>query len=519
MPRNSRNLLRTASAAAVFLAALAAAGTAWLWPARLATEDAEAVLRPPRISPDYAGIVVPPNIAPLNFTVREEGERFLVRLRGRAGGQIEIVRRRPAITIPPGAWRRLLDANRGQHLQFDVYAEAGGKWRRFETIVNRIAKDEIDGHLVYRLVPPVHNKWYDVAVRQRDLTTFQDSAVLDGQQLDTGCVNCHSFPKNDPRQMLIGLRSKSLGQATLLVDEGSVRKLAVPFGYTAWHPSGRIAAYSTNKVRQFFHAAGPEVRDVVDLQSSLAYYCVQANESKNVPGASDQRQMATYPAWSPDGRQLYYCRAAILWTDGEAVPPEHYAEIKYDLMRMAYDIETDRWGRPETVLAAEKTGLSILLPRVSPDGRFLLFCMCRYGCFPAYQPSSDLYLLDLEQSTYARLPINSEFSESWHSWSGNSRWIAFSSKRCGGTFTRTFLSFIDETGLAHKPFVVPQSDPEFYDSFLKTFSVPELVTGPVPVRSASLVRAARSTEAVAVRRPADAAPQMESSDPYQRTDR
>ena len=171
------------------------------------------------------------------------------------------------------------------------------------------------------------------------------------------------------------------------------------------------------------------------------------------------------------------------------------------------------------MLAAEKTGLSILLPRVSPDGRFLLFCMCRYGCFPAYQPSSDLYLLDLKRGTYVKLPINSEFSESWHSWSSNSRWIAFSSKRGGGTFTRTFLSYIDESGQAYKPLVVPQSDPEFYDSFLKTFSVPELVTGPVPVSRASLVQAARSAASVTVRRPAGAAAQIETSDPYQRGER
>ena len=212
-------------------------------------------------------------------------------------------------------------------------------------------------------------------------------------------------------------------------------------------------------------------------------------------------------------------RAPMLWDDRKTVPPERYAEVKYDLVRIAYDAETDHWGRPETLLAAEKTGLSILLPRVSPDGRFLLFCMCRYGCFPAFQPSSDLYLMDLEKGTYARLPINSEFSESWHSWSSNSRWIAFSSKRLGGTFTRSFLSFVDETGRAHKPLVLPQRDPELYDSLLKTFSVPELVTGPVSVPSASLVRATRSKESVVVRTPLDTAPPGESTDPYQRAGR
>ena len=120
---------------------------------------------------------------------------------------------------------------------------------------------------------------------------------------------------------------------------------------------------------------------------------------------------------------------------------------------------TGQWGHAETVLSAEQTGLSILLPRVSPDGRFLLFCMCRYGCFPVYQPSSDLYMMDLATGRYSRLAINSEYSESWHSWSSNSRWIAFSSKRQGGLFTRTYLSYVDDDGTAYKPFVLPQRDP------------------------------------------------------------
>jgi hypothetical protein len=124
--------------------------------------------------------------------------------------------------------------------------------------------------------------------------------------------------------------------------------------------------------------------------------------------------------------------------------------------------------------------------------------MCRYGCFPAYQPSSDLYMMDLATGMYTKLALNSEFSESWHSWSSNARWIAFSTKRRGGLFTRCYISFIDDTGGAHKPFILPQKDPELYDSLLKTVSVPELITGPVPVRGTTLARVARSDRTVAV---------------------
>ena len=40
--------------------------------------------RPPRIDPDYTDVVIPPNLAPLNFSVREPGTAFRVDI-GSAG--------------------------------------------------------------------------------------------------------------------------------------------------------------------------------------------------------------------------------------------------------------------------------------------------------------------------------------------------------------------------------------------------------------------------------------------------
>jgi dipeptidyl aminopeptidase/acylaminoacyl peptidase len=232
-----------------------------------------------------------------------------------------------------------------------------------------------------------------------------------------------------------------------------------------------------------------------------------ADEQKVVcpPPLAQKNRLETYPAWSPDGAYLYFCSAPVPWKDRDTVPPENYDKLKYDLCRVRYDAGSKQWGQVETVLSAEQTGLSILLPRISPDGRFLLFCMCQYGCFPIYQPSSDLYLMDLTTGKSERLAINSEDSESWHSWSNNGRWIAFSSKRQGGTFTRTYLSYIDERGKAHKPFVLPQRDPAYYDSLLETYSVPELVRSRVRAGKVSLAHAARARASTVVDIPITAA--------------
>ena len=42
-----------------------------------------------------------------------------------------------------------------------------------------------------------------------------------------------------------------------------------------------------------------------------------------------------------------------------------------------------------------------------------------------------------------------------------------------------FASFNPETGDFGKPFLLPQFDPEFYDTFTYTYNLPELKTTPV----------------------------------------
>jgi len=460
------------------------------------------VSRLPRIRPDYTNAVIPWNIAPLNFTVLEPGTAWLVKIWSDNGDPLEIFSAKNRIRIPRRRWRLLLKANRGKKLFFDVYVRTRENgWKRYQTVSNTIANEDIDSHIAYRLIEPVYNTWQYMGIYQRNLENYDESAVLYNESFAEGCVNCHSFADNRPETMIIGIRSRDYGSSAILAHNGRASKIGTKFGYTAWHPSGRLAAYAMTKVHQFFHTTGIELRDVIDMDSYIAYYLVDSQATKTTPALSKKDRLETYPAWSADGRYLYFCSAPILWTDRDKIPPARYAEVKYDLKRISYDVQSDQWGLPETVLSAGKTGLSILLPRVSPDGKYLLFCMCKYGCFPVFQPGSDLYLMNLETAKYHKLEINSEYSESWHSWSSNSRWIAFSSKRDDGLFTRLYISYVDHAGKVYKPFVIPQKNPAFYDSFIKTFSVPELITGPVTISPETLARTVRKPAAIDVTLP------------------
>lgn len=505
----------------LFLICVTIAVAAALWmvlsKTTAAVEDYTLVSRLPGIKPDYTETVIPPNIAPLNFLVLEPGIEYFVTIHSTKGNPISISSRTGKIQIPLRQWKLLLDANRGEQLYFDVYTKnIDNAWSRYETINNTIAKENIDSYIVYRFIKPLFNWWKDVGVYQRNLEGYDESVVLHGKSFNDGCLNCHTFLNNKSEYMTLGIRSVRYGSATLLAGEGNVFKIGQKWGYASWHPSGRMVTYSINNVRQFFHKTTPEIRDVVDLDSAIYYYVVDSRKVKIASEISEKDRLETYPAWSPDGKYLYFCSAPILWTDRNTVPPEHFDEVKYDLRRVEYNVETDEWGQPETVLSAEQTGKSILLPRVSPDGRFLVFCMSDYGCFPVYQSGSDLYIMDLNTGTYSSLPVNSEFSESWHSFSSNSRWLSFSSKRRDGLFTRIYFSYIDEDGHAHKPLILPQKDPSYYDSLLQTYSVPELITGKVEVGERALTRAARAeAESELVITVTSATPKIEHIEPWQ----
>lgn len=440
-----------------------------------------AELRPPRLFPDYSGITLPPNIAPLNFKVEEPGAHYRVTLRSVKGDPIVISSRSASIKIPPKPWRTLLRANAGEPLYIEVSVrDRQTEWSRFGPVTNFVAREEIDGTLVYRLLKPLYNVFVNLGIYQRDLQTFDQWPVLQNRKFGGDCLNCHTFLNHRPESFAFHIRTTTNVHPMILVCSNEAVRVDKTMGYLSWHPSGRLLAFSANKLSMFCHTLG-ETRDVFDAQSDLRIYRVDSNRVVAPPSIALPDRNETWPGWSPDGRYLYYCSAPVL-------PVEQFRQVRYDLVRVSYDLERDQWGTAEVLVPARDTGLSAGQPKVSPDNQFVLFCLYNYGNFPVYQPSSDLYVFDLSSRQYRRLDLNSSQADSWHCWSSNSRWVVFSSKRLDGLFTRPFFSYVDIQGRFHKPFLLPQKDPAFYDTYLENFNVPELVQGPVEIKDNELAR-------------------------------
>lgn len=445
--------------------------------------DGQKMDRIPAIYPDYAGVTIPPNIAPLNFMVQEDGKNYQLIARPENGGnQIEITSGSGKMLFPMKQWKKLLKESAGSSIVLEIkVVDNDGSLNIFDPFNINVASETVDPYLAYRLIPPGYYSWSHIRIMQRCLEDFNEYTVVENELLDKNCVNCHSFAQNSPDRFMVHVRGSKGG--TYFMDKGKLvrtdPKIASMPGsatYPSWHPGGRYVAYSSNQVRQSFYAAAEKSIEVFDLEGSMVLFDTKDNEIISILEEDTTNYLRTFPGWSPDGRYLYYCRAK---NTVSASNPDMagITDVHHDLVRKSFDEATKTFGNTEIVYAASAEGKSVSFPRISPDGKFLVFTLHDFGTFPIWHSEADLYSLDLGSGVVAKLDLNSSEAESYHSYSLNSRWLVFSSKRSDGRSTRPFISYMNPDGTSAKPFMLPQEDPEVYSGMIESFNIPEFVTG------------------------------------------
>ncbi|HMA64072.1 MAG: TolB family protein [Fibrobacterota bacterium] len=440
----------------------------------------------PSIMPEYIGITIPPNIAPLNFSVQDSCTDCIAELSSVSGVPIVVRGEKNGVRIDQNEWKKLLALNTGKPLRITVYTKKRtGQWKKYADIVNTIATEPVDEYCTYRLLNFQYNFWNDLRECQRNLTSYEEKAFVNSQNyrvksaLETKCMNCHMPFKNNSDRFVLQIRSIKNKAETIIADGDSITVVSSKLGYPAWHPGGNLIAFSVYKVQQYFHSVGSQFIDVFDNGSDVVIYDHVNRSIIPLPQLSQDNTLETWPAWSSDGKYLYYCSAPVPWADQNKEPPDNFNKTRYSLLRISFDSTTRSFGPIDTVLSSLQIGLSIAQPRISPDNRFCIFSMQDYGAYPHSNATSDLYILDMQTMQYSKMPVNSAYNESWHSWSKNSRWILFSSKRGGGLLTRLYIAHIDSSGNASKPFVLPQEAPDFYNSFTKCYNVAEFADAPI----------------------------------------
>ncbi len=460
-------------------------------------ENAQQINRVATLYPDYYDLTLPPNIAPLNFIINEPGSKFRVEISGEKGEPFVIQQKSSSIQIPIKKWEKLLSENTGGKIVVDIKAYDQNQWKQYKTITHKVASDTIDPYLVYRLVHATYLKWKDMGIYQRNLTNFDESPLIENSSTENGCMNCHSFSANNPEKMVMHFRIVNAG--TLIWNNGKLSKTdtktekTMSAGvYPAWHPDGRHIAFSTGKISPHLTTRLGKPVDVADKASGIIVFDTEKNTIVTSPEISTTRR-ESMPEWSADGKYLYFVSAP----EAQKGDEESLLHNRYSLMRIACDIDNRVWGEAEMVLNADSIGKSISMPAASPDGKFLVCSMSDYGYFTIFHKQSDLYLINLADFSFQKMEINSEFTESHSSWSLNSRWLVFSSKRADGVFTRPYIAYIDENGNPGKPFVLPQKNPAFYQQFTVNYNRPDLVTGkvnltPIQIRDVVLKEAEKA---------------------------
>ena len=433
----------------------------------------------PGIYPDYTGVTIPPNIAPLNFRLDDAHEKAVLTLQF-DDRKKQIKEENGQFTIPPSFWKKLLKAATGQSIELTLTKKENGQWIQYKPFKMQVAKEPIDPYIAYRLIEPGYAIWNIMGLYQRNLESYKESPIIENKMTNLNCINCHSFPNRSPEKMLFHIRG-NLG-STVLVDGKKVEKLNTKTDetisalvYPYWHPSEKFIAFSVNETRQSFHTRDSNRIEVFDLQSDIVVYDIEKHEIITTPPLFSDKAFESFPSFSPDGKTLYFSTADV--TD----MPEEYNQVKYSLCAIAFDPVTRTFGTTvDTLYHAKTEDKSASFPRVSPDGKHLLFGVGAYGGFFVWHKEADLYMYNFTTGAYYPLAkANSTDAESYHSWSSNSRWIVYSSRRTDGLYTRPCFAYIDDNGSAHKAFLLPQREVRFYEKFVKAYNVPEFITGKV----------------------------------------
>lgn len=452
------------------------------------------------IFPDYTDVTIPVNIAPLNFKLVDYNNEEACVILKCGDTQLTTHAKKGIFDIPASKWKKLLKTAQGKEITATICIKDGNKWMGYKPFSIHVANEPIDSHLAYRLIEPGYTLWAEMGIYQRNLENFSEEPIIENKMTGQNCMNCHSFRMQSPDQMLFHMRGTY--PATYIVGKDKIEKLNTKtpqtisaLVYPSWHPSGKYIAFTTNDTKQIFHSNDPNRIEVFDNASDVLIYDVEKHELITSPLLYSKEVFETFPTFAPDGKTLYFCTADI------QKMPDNYDKVKYSLCSIDFDPETRSFGSTvDTLYNGVRNDKSLSFPRVSPDGKYLLYTLSSYGNFSIWHKDADLYMINLAtKEHYPLTRANSDDVESYHSWSNNSRWIVFSSRRIDGLYTRPYLAYIDDNGQAQKAFVLPQKSPDYYHKFMKSYNIPELITGKVNPNSFEISQTAKNNPGIDVK--------------------
>ena len=282
----------------------------------------EQIEKYPSIYPDDIGVTVPATIAPMNFSYTDTSyERIDVIVKGHQGKEVHINAKH--VNFPEKEWKQLLNSNQGDSLLFTVSIKQKGKWSTYKPFPMYISPHPIDYGLVYRKIAPGYEVYSRMGIYERDLSSHKERPLVENTLVKGMCVNCHAFNRTDPSHFSLHIRGTHgatfmrTGNKDEYLNTKTDQTIAACV-YPYWHPGGEYIAYSTNNTRQSFHTVKDERVEVLDLESDIVVYHPADHRLLLCDSLQKKDRFETFPAFSPDGRTLYFCSA-----EAKKIPEEY----------------------------------------------------------------------------------------------------------------------------------------------------------------------------------------------------
>ncbi len=345
------------------------------------------------------------------------------------------------------------------------------------------SSDPVDGQIFYRDVPLMPSQTEQGIIkpldssavplikwRLRDLSKPASRVVLENMHT---CANCHSFSR-DGKTMGIDMDGPQNDKGLYALVSVKPQTVIRDQDMVSWNPSHDMQ-YKLNRVA-FMSQVSPDGQYAINTASSadqapknnfyvnnfkdyrflqvfyptrgvLSWYSRATKERHLLPGADDPRYVQTDGVWSPDGKYIVFARAKAVDpypADGKMAKyanDPNEVQVKYDLYRIPFN--GGKGGRAVPIVGASNNGMSNNFPKVSPDGRWIVFVKNRNG--QLMRPDSELYIVPFQGGVARRLHANTSRMNSWHSFSPNGRWLVFSSK-ARSVYTQMYITHIDKDG-------------------------------------------------------------------------